>query len=323
MGVHPARCSAHSPCATLERPATTAPRPSDPDRGDRTRPADAALHQRHAVQGRLPRHRRRRHPPSTRRVGGRPTRPGSGQPRCARAADGVELMSSLRARSDVPVILVTGYGQDESHPGRRRGRSSRLHRQALLAHRARRKDQGSPAPAHRPRTGRRPRAVQRRRAHHRLRRPYRHRGRPAGAALTHRTPTAVRAVAQRRPSPQPRPADAPSVAVKLDCGPRNRPQRHQETPPQTRRQRHRRFLHHHRAPHGLPNRNSNHPDGTAPEHAALGDAAPELARGDCGHARVGGNESLGRAGRRSSWRAGLHDAGCRVIGAGVTWTCMI
>ena len=35
----------------------------------------------------------------------------------APGADGVELMSVLRARSDVPVILVAGYGQDEATQG--------------------------------------------------------------------------------------------------------------------------------------------------------------------------------------------------------------
>ena len=212
----------------------------------------------------------------------------------APGADGVELMSVLRARARRTRRPRRGIRPRRSHPGALEAGAADYIVKPLLAHRTRRENQGSPAPAHRPRIGRHPRAVQRRRAHHRLRRPHRHRGRPAGAALTHRTPTAVRAVAQRRPSPQPRPTDAPSVAVQLARGPRNRPQRHQETPPQTRGQRHRRFIHHHRAPHGLPNRNPNHHDRTAPEHAALGDATPTRAcSGRLQRCRAGGDESVG------------------------------
>ena len=149
-------------------------------------------------------------------------------------------MSVLSARSDVPVILVTGYGQDETaHGAIEAGAADYIVKpfsptEVVARTKAALHQHTAPDPA----DTREPFSVGE------LTIDYAARtvtvaGRPAGAALTHRTPTAVRAVAQRRPSPQPRPADAPSVAVKLARGPRNRPQRHQETPPQTRRQRHR------------------------------------------------------------------------------------
>ena len=51
-------------------------------------------------------------------------------------SDGIEIMGDIFASSDVPVIFTSAYGRDEVVARALEGGARRLHRQALLSHRA-------------------------------------------------------------------------------------------------------------------------------------------------------------------------------------------
>ena len=106
--------------------------------------------------------------------------------------DGIELMRTVPALAELPVIFISGYGRDETIARALEAGAGRLYRQAVLPHRTHRAGACGAAPA----LG--AGAVRARGARHQLRAPPGERGRARRGAHRHGVRTAARAVAQRR-----------------------------------------------------------------------------------------------------------------------------
>ena len=167
-------------------------------------------------------------------------------------SDGMELMKEIREVSDVPVIFLSVNGQEEIIARAFENGSRRLRGQALLADGACGEDQGGPAQAGSARMGRAVGTLRVWRADHRLRRAPRDAGRASRAADGHRVRAALRAIGQRRPRDDLRPAAATGLGA---AGLRRLPagaHRRQAAPPQAGRRRQQPHLHPQRAPRRLP-----------------------------------------------------------------------
>ena len=119
--------------------------------------------------------------------------------------DGIELLEEVPELSDQPVIYISGYGPRRDGRARLRARRRRLHRQALLADRARGADPGGAAPTPGARD------VRARRPRDRVRSPPGHGGRCRGGTHCHGVQAAAPAVDQRRTGRALRHAAAPDL----------------------------------------------------------------------------------------------------------------
>ena len=158
--------------------------------------------------------------------GGERAPSGPAGPHASGDSDGIAADEGTSAIvSDVPVIFLSVNGQEETIARAFENGSRRLRGQALLADGACGEDQGGPAQAGSARMGRAVGTLRVWRADHRLRRAPRDAGRASRAADGHRVRAALRAIGQRRPRDDLRPAAATGLgpaeapATRVGCAP--------------------------------------------------------------------------------------------------------
>ena len=173
--------------------------------------------------------------------------------------DGIQLMDQIPEARRPARHLHLRLPRGRDHRGRARTRGRRLHRQALLAHRARRQDPGDA------RARGRARDIRARRTPHPLRPARGHPRRPARRTHRHRVRTPARALRRRRTRRHHRRAPATRLGPAPRRRLRARAHLRQDAPPETRRQRRPTRLHlqpaRRRVPHAHGGRGVNAPAG--------------------------------------------------------------
>ena len=161
--------------------------------------------------------------------------------------DGIELMQSLPALADLPVIFLSGYGRDETIARALEIGAADYIVKPFSSDGARGQNRGRPAQA-----GRDARALPDGGARHQLRRAPGELGRPACLADRHRVRSAERPLGQRRPRIDARLPAAPRMAFAARREPPGSARLHQEASPEAGRRCEQPDLHPHRAAGRLP-----------------------------------------------------------------------